>query len=63
MHDYTDQYQMQAEECRRLADLSPNVGDKSFWLRLAEDWLRLVEVMDGFRCAEAVPDEIRAEDL
>jgi hypothetical protein len=41
-----DQFRKQAEECRQLAAMMQNVDDKAFWLRLAEEWTKLVEVTD-----------------
>jgi hypothetical protein len=35
----------QAEQCRQLSTLAPKVDDKAFWLRLAEDWTRLAELV------------------
>jgi hypothetical protein len=49
---HVDQFRTRAEECRQLADMAPKISDKSFWLRLAQDWHRLAEVADG---AAAVP--------
>jgi hypothetical protein len=46
MNCHVDQFRTRAEECRQLADLAPKITDKSFWLLLAQDWLRLAEVAD-----------------
>jgi hypothetical protein len=46
MNDYTDQFRKQAEECRQLAAMMQNADNKAFWLRLAEEWTKLVEVAD-----------------
>lgn len=38
-----DRYRREAEECRQLAEQAVNPRDKEAWLRLASDWLRLVQ--------------------
>jgi hypothetical protein len=45
VHRRTDQSRAQAEQCRQPASLTPRDDDKTFWLRLAEDWVRLAEVV------------------
>jgi hypothetical protein len=45
MHKHIDQYRAQAEQCRKLATLAPKADDKAFWLRLAEDWVRLAQLV------------------
>jgi hypothetical protein len=35
-----------AEECRQLAATALKAIDKTFWLRLAEDWLKLAQEAD-----------------
>jgi hypothetical protein len=45
MNKYVDQYRKKAEQCLQLATLAPKVDDKAFWLRLAEDWARLAELV------------------
>jgi hypothetical protein len=52
MIDRIDQFHARAEECRQLAGMTPKANDQAFWLRLAEEWLRLAQVIDGFRLAE-----------
>lgn len=41
-----DQFRKQAEECRQLAGTALKAVDKAFWLRLAEDWLKLAQEAD-----------------
>jgi hypothetical protein len=36
-----DEYRKQAEDARQMAARSLKEEDKAFWLRLAEDWLKL----------------------
>lgn len=47
MNKYIDEYNAYAEQCRQLAALSLKRDDKTFWLRLAEEWARLAEVIAG----------------
>jgi hypothetical protein len=44
-HSHIDQYRALAERCRQLASLTPKDDDKTFWLRRAEDWTRLAELV------------------
>jgi hypothetical protein len=43
---YADDFRKQAEECRQLANTALKAVDKAFWLRLAEDWLKLAQEAD-----------------
>ena len=45
MNEYIDQYRAQAEQCLQLATIAPKADDRAFWLRLAEDWTRLAELV------------------
>jgi hypothetical protein len=47
MSDDAAQFRKQAEECRQLAAIALKQSDKAFWLRLAEDWLKLAQKADG----------------
>jgi hypothetical protein len=38
-----DEFGKQAQECRQLAATALKAVDKAFWLRLAEDWLKLAQ--------------------
>ena len=40
----SDDYQRNAEECQRMADAAPTDREKRSWMRLAESWLRMIEV-------------------
>ena len=40
----SDDFQQRAEECQRMADLSPTDREKRSWLDLAESWLRMIVV-------------------
>jgi hypothetical protein len=42
---HLDQNRAQAEQCRQLAFLAPNGDDKAYWLRLAENPARLIELV------------------
>jgi hypothetical protein len=41
-----DDFRKQAEEARQMAARSLKQEDKAFWLRLAEDWLKLAQDAD-----------------
>jgi hypothetical protein len=36
-----DEFRKRAGECRRLAAMVPDDFDEAFWLRLAEDWMKI----------------------
>ena len=40
----SDDYQRNAEECQRMADLAPTDREKRSWMKLGESWLRMIEV-------------------
>jgi hypothetical protein len=42
-------FRKEAEECRQLASTSKKPEDKVFWLRLAEDWLKLAQQVENRR--------------
>jgi hypothetical protein len=46
MGDAADPFRRNAEECRQLAARALKAADKVFWLRLAEDWLKLAQEAD-----------------
>jgi hypothetical protein len=56
MIDRIDQFHARAEECRQLAGMTPKANDQAFWLRLAEEWLRLAEVVAEGRSPAALDD-------
>lgn len=37
-----DEFRANAAECQRMADATQNPGDKKRWLRMAENWLRMI---------------------
>ena len=41
-----DDFRKQAVECRQLAATTTIPADKAFWLRVAEDWLKLAQEAD-----------------
>lgn len=41
-----DEFRKQAEEARQTAARSLKQEDKVFWLRLAEDWIKLAQQAD-----------------
>lgn len=41
--DDRERYRARAEECRILAENARSLRDKEAWLKLAADWLSLVE--------------------
>lgn len=42
----SDEFRKQAREARETAARSQKQEDKAFWLRLAEDWLKLAQQAD-----------------
>jgi hypothetical protein len=42
----SDEFRKLAEDCRQLAASERKQVDKAFWLRLAEDWLKLAQGAD-----------------
>ena len=49
-----ERYRKQAEECRKLAEMSANQVDEKSWLRLADDWIKLAEADEETR-AKSLP--------
>ena len=47
--DDTEKFRQQAEECRREAQKAISPLDKEAWLKLAADWLRLVQDIEARR--------------
>jgi hypothetical protein len=41
-----NEFRKQAEDARQMATQSVNQEDKAFWLRLAEDWIKLAQDAD-----------------
>lgn len=37
-----DEFRANAAECQRMADATKNPGDKKRWLKMAENWLRMI---------------------
>ena len=37
-----DEFRANAAECQRMADATKNPGDKRRWMKMAENWLRMV---------------------
>ncbi len=42
----TDRFRMMAEEARQMADKAAKPIDKEFWLRVAEQWNKLIQEAD-----------------
>jgi hypothetical protein len=47
MSDGGDEFRKQAEEVCQMAARSLKQQDKAFWLRLAEDWIKLAQEADS----------------
>jgi hypothetical protein len=45
--DSADEYRKKADECREQAERSISPIDKSAWLRIAEQWLKLAQETDA----------------
>jgi hypothetical protein len=51
-------YHEEAEQCRKLAEQARTPSDKEAWLRLAGDWLKLANAMDGSSTFSSIsPDD------
>lgn len=37
-----DEFRANAAECQRMADATKNSGDKKRWMKMAENWLRMI---------------------
>jgi hypothetical protein len=46
MESDPDEFRKQAEDCRALAARAIKPIEKAFWLRRAEDWLKLAQEAD-----------------
>ena len=53
----TNQYRKRADECRDQAEKATRPIDKTAWLVLAEDWLKLAENSVGSQQALGAPKE------
>jgi hypothetical protein len=42
MENRNDEYRNNAHECERMADNSTNAADKASWLKIAQQWVRLL---------------------
>lgn len=42
-----NRFREEADECRKLAQKARTPRDKEAWLRLAGDWLKLADAIDG----------------
>jgi hypothetical protein len=40
----TDEYREKASDCRRFAEQSADPEQKAFWLRAAEEWIKLADL-------------------
>jgi hypothetical protein len=47
MTKQSDEYAKQAAECERMAKNSVSDVDRSTWLRLAQEWMRLLRASHG----------------
>lgn len=43
----TGDFRREAEDCRRLAAIEVDEDDKSYWLRLAENWEKLAQLAEA----------------
>jgi hypothetical protein len=48
-----DRFRKRAEECRRLAEAAVSALDRETWLRVADEWLKLAQSIDGRSGPEA----------
>jgi hypothetical protein len=48
-----DRFRKRAEECRRLAEAAVSALDRETWLRVADEWLKLAQSIDGKSGPEA----------
>jgi hypothetical protein len=52
-----EEFRANAAECERMADATKNPGDKRRWMKMAENWLRMIaparpNASDRFDAAE-----------
>ncbi len=47
MWDNSDEYERQARECARMAKNSISEVDRASWLRIAQEWMRLLRTSRG----------------
>jgi hypothetical protein len=47
MPENAARFREQAVECRQQAERAINPIDKETWLRLAQEWLKLAQAIDG----------------
>ena len=45
MNDH-DEFRQRAVECRQVAATVTDASDKAFWLRLADDWMKIASQAD-----------------
>jgi hypothetical protein len=45
----SDEYRKFAQECRQQAEKTWRPDEKAMWLKLAEQWQRMAEDLDGSR--------------
>ena len=53
MTDNSDEFKKQALECERMAKNSLNDSDRATWLRLAQEWMRLLRPTRGNETVQA----------
>jgi hypothetical protein len=47
MNDKIQEYEYNLREAQRMAENSKSDADKAGWLRIAQQWLRMIRVMRG----------------
>jgi hypothetical protein len=48
-----DEYERNVRECQRMAENSKSENDRAAWLRLAQQWLRMLRARRGDETAQA----------
>lgn len=56
MLDPAEQYKQLAAECRQLAAMASDADAKSFWLRTADDWQKVINLVEERAASRLLED-------
>jgi hypothetical protein len=60
--DRANEYRRKAEECVGFAQRATDPADKAMWLRMAENWQKLVENADRRIIVQVAADKLAEQD-